>query len=244
MQKKLVITLSAFLALSHINDDAYAQIWSRIDTSGIVSRDTVKRGKYELVFINMSSGFSAQIAAQLLNTFFIIYPKQVKLYNRKSRTRVTFIIDPQYAGVAAAAEGIVRFNPEWFKRNPADIDVVTHECMHIVQSYPHRAGPSWITEGIADYIRFKMGLYNDEAGWKLPDFKESQKYTDSYRITARFFNWIESNISSGIIRRLDKSMRSGSYQEQFWNKETGRSVDELWKRYQNAHWLQQSFKEI
>jgi hypothetical protein len=34
--------------------------------------------------------------------------------------------------------------------------------MHIVQAYPDGAGPWWITEGIADFVRFDDGIDNAE----------------------------------------------------------------------------------
>lgn len=207
--------------------------WDAIDEDikGATAVDTIKQGKYSLIFINKSPDFDTAVKKRLVEVFFINYPKEAKLYNKKTTRKVVFIVDPAYEGVAAAASGIVRFNPAWFKKNPGDVDVVTHEVMHLVQSYPNGAGPGWITEGIADYVRFTLGVDNEGANWKLPEFSEKQSYENAYRITARFFYWVERNVKKGTIKKLDKAMRENVYAETFWEKTTGKSLQSLWEEY-------------
>lgn len=207
--------------------------WSDIsrDIKNAVQVDTITKKKFTLIFINKSKDFDSKVGEKLKQVFFINYPKQVKLYNKEASRKVIFVIDPEYDGIAAAGGGVIRFNPEWFKKNPGDIDIVTHETMHLVQSYPHGAGPGWITEGIADYIRYTMGVDNKGANWSLPDYKDSHKYTDAYRITARFFVWLDKKKKKGFIRTLDQHMRSKTYSEEFWTRYLGKSIDELWKEY-------------
>jgi len=212
-----------------------AQRWDHTDDDRKVAIevDTIQKKGYTLIWINKDKNFNASLKNDLITTFFTNYPKLVKTFNKKSRKEVTFVIDPEYKGVAATAGGIVRFSPEWFAKNPKDIDVVTHEVMHIVQAYPNDSGPWWITEGIADFIRFKYGVANLEGNWKLPEFTTTQKYTDSYRITARFFHWIESNVKKNFVKKLDKAMREKTFTEDFWKDVTGSSIDSLWSDYAN-----------
>jgi len=207
--------------------------WSdvRRDINEAAAVDTIEKGKYTLIFIDKSTDFNKQVKERLITVFFTNYPKEVKLYNKKAIAKVVFIIDPEYQGVAAAGGGVVRFNPEWFKKNPGDVDVVTHEVMHLVQAYPGGAGPGWITEGIADYVRYTLGVANEEANWRLPDFEEKQSYENAYRITARFFYWIEKKVKKGTIKKLDAAMRNKQYSASFWQKHTGRNIDELWADY-------------
>lgn len=207
--------------------------WASVeeDLRVAVSTDTIQRGKYSLIFINKSSDFDVAVKRRLIDVFFINYPKEAKIYNKKAAEKVVFVIDPAYTGVAAAGGGIVRFNPEWFKKNPGDVDVVTHEVMHLVQSYPKGAGPGWITEGIADYVRFTLGVDNEGAKWSLPEFSEKHTYENAYRITARFFFWIEQNIKKGTIKKLDAAMRNKAYSDGFWEKNTGKTIDALWEEY-------------
>ena len=115
-----------------------------------------------------------------------------------------------------------------------DLDVITHEVMHIVQSYPPNSGPGWLTEGIADYVRFKYGVDNKGAGWSLPDYKPENSYKNSYRITARFLYWLTKKYDKNIVQKLDKNMRNKTYSEDLWNQYTGKSLDALWAEYSES----------
>ncbi|MGB7527835.1 basic secretory protein-like protein [Sphingobacterium cellulitidis] len=223
--------ISVFMAFS--STSVFAQSWEHTDDDRkvAVEIDTLKEKGYTLYWINKDKDFSAETKQELISTYFINYPKLAKTYNKKSPKEVTFVIDPGYDGVAATAGGIVRYSPKWLKKNPHDIDVVTHEVMHIVQAYPNGSGPWWITEGIADFIRDKYGVSNEAGNWRLPEFNAKQKYTDSYRITARFFKWIESHKKKNFVKKLDKAMREKTYTDAFWQKQTGKTIDELWSEY-------------
>ncbi len=228
--KKLTSAACALLLAA----GAYAQdSWSRIDKdiAKAVSVDTLTQGKFNLIFINKSADFDLNLKKRLEEIFFINYPKQVKLYNKKAMEKVIFVVDPEYDGIAAAGGGVIRFNPEWFKKNPGDVDIVTHETMHLVQAYPNGAGPGWITEGIADYVRYTMGVDNAGAKWSLPELQEGHSYTNAYRITARFMVWIEKNKKKGFVQKLDAAMRSKTYTDDFWKINTGKTVDQLWEEY-------------
>lgn len=233
MQFIKYIGLTTICLMGIINSGFAQREWSNIsrDINNALQVDTIKKKQFTLIYINKSKDFDSSIGERLKEVFFINYPKQVKLYNKKSAPQVIFVIDPEYDGIAAAGGGVIRFNPEWFKKNPKDIDIVTHETMHLVQNYPNNAGPGWITEGIADYVRHTMGVDNEGANWSLPEYRPNHKYTDAYRITARFFLWIEKNKKKGIMKSLDAQMRNKTYTEDFWVKMTGKNVDELWKEY-------------
>jgi hypothetical protein len=163
-----------------------------------------------------------------------VYPQQAAIYNKATLKTVTFVFDPAYGGVAECANGIITFSPTWLKKMPGDIDVVTHESMHIVQNYPDGAGPGWLTEGIADYVRYTLGVDNAGAPWSLPAFSAGQHYENAYRVTARFLVWVENKKAKGAVRKLDAAMRSKTYTDGLWKKLTGKNVDELWKEY-SAH---------
>ncbi|MDH5828816.1 basic secretory protein-like protein [Sphingobacterium faecium] len=202
-----------------------------LDRKVAVDTDSMTRKGYTLIWINKDENFNPELKERLVNTFFVNYPKLAKTYNKNTMKKVSFVIDPDYKGVAATAGGIVRYSPEWFAKNPGDIDVVTHEVMHIVQGYPNESGPWWITEGIADYVRFVNGIDNAGANWKLPEWNDNQNYTDSYRVTARFFFWIEKNNKKGFVKNLDAAMRNKTYSDVFWKNQTGKTLEELWADY-------------
>ncbi|TJZ50880.1 secretory protein [Sphingobacterium olei] len=233
MNRNIFIKILTFIVIIGSVHTLKAQGWgdTQQDLKSAVDVDTITKGKFTLVWINKDKDFSPTLKQELIEVYFLNYPKQAKKYNKNTRKSVTFVIDPDYDGVAAAAGGVIRYNPAWFVKNPRDIDVVTHEIMHIVQEYPHRAGPGWITEGIADYVRHVMGVDNEGANWKLTEFNEKHSYKDAYRITARFFYWIEQNYDKKLVVKLDKAMRTKQYTPDFWKKNTGKTIDELWTSY-------------
>jgi hypothetical protein len=227
--KQLVVAVIVFI-FSAVSLQAQSD-WNHISMHDVVSMDSFTQKGFTLVFINKDSLFNKETGKRMVDAFFTVYPKEAALYNPNTLKRVIFIVDPGYNGVAATSGSIVRYNPGWMHKNPNDIDVVTHEVMHIVQSYPHNAGPGWITEGIADYVRATLGVDNKGAGWSMPAFNANQHYENAYRVTARFFVWIEKNKKKGFVQALDSAMRTHTYTPAFWQTNAGQSVDELWKEY-------------
>ncbi|WDF54419.1 basic secretory protein-like protein [Mucilaginibacter sp. KACC 22063] len=193
--------------------------------------EVIKKKGYTLTVINQDPNFSQDLKDKLISTFWIVYPKLAKAYNSKTSKHVTFIIDTTYNGVAATANDRVTFSAKYMTAHPQDIDVVTHEVMHIVQAYGDTNGPSWLTEGIADYARYKFGVNNAAAKWALPPYKSTQSYENSYRITARFLAWIEAKIKPGAVKALDSKMRDRAFTDGTWTEVTGKSLGELWSAY-------------
>lgn len=230
MIKKIgwLLTVGVFCSLSGLQAQRH---WNRILSDKDLSRDTITKKGITLILVNKDEDFPKDVLKKMEETFFEVYPKEIKTYNKNSMKKVAMIIDPDYKGVAATAGGVIRVNPEWMKKNPEDLDVVTHEAMHIVQAYRGHSGPGWITEGIADYVRHQFGVNNEAAKWSLTPFNEKQSYKNAYRITARFFVWITKNYKKHFVRDLDAAMREGTYTDGFWKQQTGKTVDELWSQY-------------
>lgn len=187
---------------------------------------------YTLTFTNNDATFDDAVRQRLVNTFFTVYPKMLNRFYPGATKKVTFLIDPNYNGVAYTSGNQSVYSPAWFRSHPEDIDVVTHEVMHIVQAYTGGT-PGWLTEGIADYARYKYGVNNGPAGWSLPNWSSSQKYTDAYRVTARFLVWLEGHVRSTIVDDLNTALRNKTYTANTWNQLTGKSVDQLWADYSN-----------
>lgn len=193
--------------------------------------ETIRKRGYILTVINHDNTFDPKVRERMIKTFFDVYPVLVKAYNVKAAKEITFEIDTAYNGVAEASGTHVRYNPKWFHTNPGDIDVVTHEIMHIVQNYPGDAGPWWITEGIADYVRYVHGVDNAGGGWALPPYINGQHYSNGYRVTARFLVWMEKQVKPGIVKALDRAMRTATYTDAIWQEQTGKNIDQLWTSY-------------
>lgn len=193
--------------------------------------ETIKKDGLTLNFTNQDPTFDPALKKRMIETFFKVYPLLSQEYNPKTNKEVYFVIDTAYDGVAATGAGKVTYSAAYFKKFPGDVDVVTHEVMHIVQNYGRSNGPGWLTEGIADYVRYKFGVDNPGAGWTLPELKSTHTYKNSYRITARFLAWLENHDHKGIVKKLDSSLRDHTYTNEIWQKETGKSLDDLWKTY-------------
>jgi hypothetical protein len=193
--------------------------------------ETFTQKGYTLRWINQDPKLDPALKKRLIQTYFDVYPTLVKTFNPKAAREVTFLIDTAYGGVAEASGIEVRFSAAWLHRYPGDIDVVTHEVMHIVQSYPGDAGPGWLTEGIADYVRHVYGVDNAGGGWSMPAYAPDQHYENAYRITARFLLWLEKQAKPGIVKTLDRAMRTKTYTEEIWRQQTGMTLADLWKKY-------------
>jgi hypothetical protein len=196
----------------------------------VEDRQVFQRNGYTLTFISQDPKLDQTVKDRMVEAFFTVYPRLATEYNANTRKEVTFFVDTAYTGVAEASHGRVRFSDDWLRLHPGDIDVVTHEVMHIVQSYPYNSGPGWLTEGIADYVRYRFGVDNPGGGWALPNYSAAQHYTNSYRVTARFLVWIESK-NQGAVKKLDGAMRSNTYTPALWKELTGKHIDELWTAY-------------
>ena len=198
-------------------------------------RSTREKSSYEqkgirLVFTNDDPTLDPRTRDRLVQTFFAVYPAMAAAFNPAASKSVQISVEKRYHGVAATAGTTIHVNPGWFHQNPEDLDVVTHEGMHVVQQY-HQYDPVWLVEGIADYARYKFGVNNKAAGWTLPDYNPKQNYDNSYRVTARFLAWLEARVKPGIVVTLDRAMRTGSYSPLLWQEQTGKSVEQLWQDY-------------
>jgi len=212
----LLITLFALLTVPFFKSQA---------------QEIIKKKGYTLSFESNFAALDPKLKKRLIETFFEVYPKLAKEYNPNTLKEVKFSVDTNYKGVAATSNGKVTFSSIWMVKHPEDIDVVTHEVMHIVQDYGRSVGPGWLTEGIADYVRSKFGVDNPGAKWTMPEPKPEHSYKNSYRITARFFTWIEKNVKPGTIKAVDASLRDHTYTSAIWAKLTGKDLDALWADY-------------
>jgi hypothetical protein len=195
------------------------------------SKTEYRENGYQLTFVNEDASLDTSLMTKMVHTFFDVYPKLAAEYNRNTLKHVTMVIDTAYKGVAETDNGKVTISSLWMHKHPADIDVITHEVMHIVQDYGESSGPGWLTEGIADYARYAFGVNNVAANWKLSGYHAGQQYTDSYRTTASFLLWIEKQVKAGTVKQLNKELRKHTYTEASWKNITGETLDNLWKRY-------------
>lgn len=146
---------------------------------------------------------------------------------------------------ASAGGGRINLNSDWFRRerNREAPGCVVHELVHVVQAYgstPRTTPgatrtPSWLVEGIADYIRWF--LYEPESkGAEITERNLARaRYDASYRISANFLNWVVNHHDPDILRKLNAVARQGRYSEEVWKESTGKTLQELGDQWKKEH---------
>lgn len=116
---------------------------------------------------------------------------------------------------------------------------VIHELVHVIQNFglarrnrQATPTPGWVTEGLADYIRWF--LYEPEKNGARITGRNigSARHDGSYRISANFIDWVVRNHDKDLLRELNAAAREGRYQENLWEKRTGKPLAALsteWK---------------
>lgn len=170
------------------------------------------------------------VAGQLTAHFFECYPKLLeRLENPDKRApRQVRVIFEERMRVPAYARGDeVTVSARWLREHPDDIGMLAHELTHVVQAYP-KGEPGWFTEGFADYTRLLYGP-KEQPNWSLPQkLTDKQSYTDSYRTTARFFQWLDEQ-HPGVLDQLHRKMQRDEFKVEDFAELTGKSVDDLWR---------------
>lgn len=148
-------------------------------------------------------------------------------------SKIVYNIDAAYddeGGIAYTSGRTVVLNPYWLKRNPNDIDCMTHELIHVAQSYKTYDN-SWLVEGIADYGRNMFGVNNAKAGWSLPRKYNGGSLKDGYNTTAAFLVWVEKTYAPDMVDVLNELLKENKYKESIWEEKTQKSIDNLWNEY-------------
>jgi len=119
---------------------------------------------------------------------------------------------------------------------------IVHELVHVVQQYgrARRAGsdathaPGWLTEGIADYIRWF--LFEPEThGAEISGRGVARaRYDASYRVSGNFLDWVTKTYDKQIVAKLNAAAREGRYSEDLWKEQTGHTLQELGSQWKAA----------
>lgn len=77
-----------------------------------------------------------------------------------------------------------------------------HEMTHIFQWSGNFTAPGGLTEGLADYVRVKSGVYDEDAYTKPG---EGEKWDDGYGVTERFLEYGDS-LRNGFTAELNNEI--------------------------------------
>ena len=173
------------------------------------------------------------------------YPKLVEMLpsdGYRAPDQVSFEFRTDMGGTPAYAAGNkISLSATWFPgqlTNEAK-GCVVHEMGHVVQNYWRarqtnrnpKETPGWVTEGICDYIRWFLYEPESKGAGIAPGRRAN--YSDSYRTTANFLDWVADKKDKELLRKLNAAAREGKYEEKLWKEWTGLTVQELdaeWKK--------------
>jgi hypothetical protein len=132
-------------------------------------------------------------------------------------------------GFAQTSSDTISFLKTW---NPKQPGFLLHEGTHFIQNYGNKArNRGWVTEGLADLVRFKLTKTSDEPGWAIGCIGD-QTYKFGYGCTAAFFLWMENYCGhSNIQVALNRMILDGSDTNITLNNLCGKNIDELWNIY-------------
>jgi len=145
--------------------------------------------------------------------------------------RVELRIRKSDKGVGGTSGHRIGVSSSWIEKHPDDFGMIIHELVHVIQRYPD-PDPGWITEGIADYLRW--AIYEGKPQAWFPAGRHEQGYQAGYRVAAGLFLWLETDVAPGIVKRLNTSMRNRAFDTMIFTDATGKSLDGLWADYVQA----------
>lgn len=211
---------------------AFAIAFSRLGSPFAMGQEDKKTEtpKAEAPKSEAPKAFSVTIG-RLTTLFYQSYPKLYERFSNPDRpapTQIKLTFKQELHVPAYCSGGEITINLDWLRKNPDDIGLLTHELTHAVQAYG-RGVPGWFTEGMADYTRKLYGP-EKQPGWELPaKLTERNKYTDSYRVTGRFFIWLDEK-HPGTIDKLHRKAQLREFDAALFKEYTGSTLDELWAK--------------
>lgn len=134
------------------------------------------------------------------------------------------VFDPDYDGVAGVADNTMTVGAKYMREHPDDLGMFVHESTHIIQQYGGNDVPGWLTEGVADYIRYYQYQPDDNP---IPG-EERTSYTDGYGQAAFLLNYVRTKYADDFVSVANDAARRNVYSPELWTNVTGKDVDTLW----------------
>lgn len=165
--------------------------------------------------------------AKICERQYFMLNEDLKSEGYKPATTITMTLKARDNGVAETSGNRITGTVSYFKAHKADFGAMVHETTHVVQHYRGR-NPGWLVEGLCDYVRF----FKYEPGKIGGINPATAHYNGSYRVTARFLNYIVEKYDKDAIQKLNTMMREGKYKEDAFKDMTGKTrpeLDEEWR---------------
>lgn len=155
------------------------------------------------------------------------YPKASEMLPTEGYTppqEFDVIFDPNYDGVAGVSGTTMTVGAKYMREHPDDLGLFVHEGVHIIQQYGANDVPGWLTEGIADYIRY----YHYQADNNPIPGEERTHYTDGYGQAAFLLNHVRTTYADDFVAFINDAARRNVYTPQLWVDKTGKDTEALW----------------
>ncbi len=145
------------------------------------------------------------------------------------RDSIKIVFRKKMRAPAATAGDTIFVSAPYVRDHADDLGMMVHELAHVVQAYPgQKEDLGWLTEGIADYIRF--WVYEPQTR-QAPIDRERASYRNSYRTSAAFLGWLSATRDKAIVNKLNARLRAGNADAKIFEELLGASVDDLWAAF-------------
>ncbi len=158
------------------------------------------------------------------------YPKIVEMLpseNYQAPKKFKIVFERDMRGVAYTSGKDIHCAGKWYlgQLEGEGLGSVVHELVHVVQQYRGNT-PGWLTEGVADQIRWHQ--YEP-----IPRAINLQRanYDDAYNASAAFLNYIKEKYDPTVIERLNAVLRQGRYRDDLWQDWYQKTPQEIWAEY-------------
>jgi hypothetical protein len=102
---------------------------------------------------------------------------------------------------ATTSGDVITLNLRWFQAHPDDDGCIVHELVHVTMHCPRMDDSNgWMIEGIADYVRDKLGY---TMPWSRPVRGDPRS---GYQATAHFLLFVEKRFGIDHIRRITDTL--------------------------------------
>lgn len=212
----------------------------RVAPDGLEAQKTVVGGRYSIVDYSkfLSEREYAQHVVSLADD---VMSKVRSIHSgRNPEEEITFVLERNQNWPAATDGKRVFLNLDHFDKiadvygsREADDGAIVHEIDHAILWAPrYDKSTSWLIEGIADYVRDKLGYKRSPKGpfpGSYPHYEEG-KALSSFQTTAHFLMFLEK-LHPKIVRELAQALINETYSKKIFEKLFGKSLQELVKMY-------------